>query len=123
MIDPNGSMWGIGFSVRRPARFAVSSPSHSATTPWLSSWRMTATTRHPKRMSASRRGTRSALGRAGDAEPGGRHRLEAGLADRAAAALAAPVGAVVELLERDLDVLERVRQAHRQGVDLAALGR
>jgi len=34
---------------------------------------------------ASRRGTRSALGRAGDAEPGGRHRLQPGLGDRAAA--------------------------------------
>jgi hypothetical protein len=26
MIDPNGSMWGMGFRVRRPARLAVSSP-------------------------------------------------------------------------------------------------
>ena len=33
MIDPNGSMCGIGFSVSRPAFFAVSSPNHSATTP------------------------------------------------------------------------------------------
>ncbi len=33
MIDPNGSMCGIGLSVRRPARLAVSSPNHRATTP------------------------------------------------------------------------------------------
>ena len=26
MIDPSGSMWGTGLSVRRPARLAVSSP-------------------------------------------------------------------------------------------------
>ena len=54
MIEPNGSMCGIGFSVRRPARLAVSSPNQNAATPWLISWRMTATTRHPKRMSVSR---------------------------------------------------------------------
>ena len=42
MIEPNGSMCGIGFSVRRPARLAVSSPNHSATTPWLISCRMIA---------------------------------------------------------------------------------
>ena len=44
MIEPNGSMCGIGFSVRRPALRAVSSPNQSATTPWLISCRITATT-------------------------------------------------------------------------------
>ena len=39
--EPNGSMCGIGFSVRRPARFAVSSPHQYATTPCESSCRMT----------------------------------------------------------------------------------
>ncbi len=48
MIDPNGSRCGIGFSVSRPAFLAVSSPNQSATTPWLISWRMTATTRQLK---------------------------------------------------------------------------
>ena len=33
MIDPNGSICGSGFRVRRPARFAVSSPNQFATTP------------------------------------------------------------------------------------------
>jgi len=42
MIEPNGSMCGIGFRVRRPARFAVSSPKNSATMPWLISCRMIA---------------------------------------------------------------------------------
>ncbi len=49
-IDPNGSMCGTGFSVRRPASFAVRSPNQRATTPWLISWRMTATTRQPNQM-------------------------------------------------------------------------
>src|SRR5262249_42089068 len=43
--DPNRSTCGIGFSVNRPSRFAVSSPKRRATTPWLISWRMIATTR------------------------------------------------------------------------------
>ena len=43
-------MCGTGFSVSRPARLAVSSPNQSATTPWLISWRMTATTRQPKKI-------------------------------------------------------------------------
>ncbi len=40
MIVPSGSMCGTGFSVSRPARLAVSSPNHSATTPWVTSWMM-----------------------------------------------------------------------------------
>ena len=44
MIDPNGSMCGTGLSVRRPARRAVSSPNHSATTPCEISCRMIAAT-------------------------------------------------------------------------------
>ncbi len=48
MIDPNGSMCGTGFSVRRPAFFAVSSPNQRATTPWLISCRMIAITMHGK---------------------------------------------------------------------------
>ena len=44
MIDPNGSMCGIGLSVSRPARRAVSSPNQSATTPCEISCRMIETT-------------------------------------------------------------------------------
>ena len=44
MIDPNGSMCGIGLRVRRPARRAVSSPNQSATTPWEISCKMMAAT-------------------------------------------------------------------------------
>ena len=51
-IEPTGSMCGIGLRVRRPARLAVSSPNHDATTPWLTSCRITATNRHPKKMTA-----------------------------------------------------------------------
>ena len=51
-IEPTGSMCGIGFSVRRPARLAVSSPKKDATTPWLTSWRITAAIRQPKKMTA-----------------------------------------------------------------------
>ena len=40
MIEPNGSMCGIGLSVSRPARRAVSSPNQSATTPCEISCRM-----------------------------------------------------------------------------------
>ncbi len=41
MIVPKGSMWGMGLSVSRPARLAVSSPKARATAPWETSWRMT----------------------------------------------------------------------------------
>jgi hypothetical protein len=50
MMVPKRSMCGIGLRVRRPASLAVRSPNHSATTPWLISWRMTATIRQPKKM-------------------------------------------------------------------------
>src|SRR5260370_18292591 len=124
MIDPNGSMWGSGFRVRRPARFAVSSPNQEATTPWLTSWRMIATTRHPNRMIAMCSGTRSArLGRAGDAQPGGRHGLEPGLGDVPTAALAAPVGALVDLRQGLVDLAERLGEGDRQGLHLAPLRR
>ena len=33
MIDPNKSIWGMGFNVKRPANLAVGSPSSSATLP------------------------------------------------------------------------------------------
>jgi len=36
---PTGSIWLIGFNVRRPARAAVSSPAHSATRAWANSCR------------------------------------------------------------------------------------
>src|SRR5260370_33983229 len=42
MIVPNRSMCEIGFSVRRPARRAVSSPRRSATTPCITSCAMIA---------------------------------------------------------------------------------
>ena len=41
-IDPKGSMCLIGLRVSRPARLAVSSPHQRATTPWLTSWSITA---------------------------------------------------------------------------------
>ncbi len=41
-IEPNGSMCLSGLSVSRPARLAVSSPHQRATTPWLTSWSITA---------------------------------------------------------------------------------
>ena len=93
MIEPNGSMCGIGFSVSRPARLAVSSPNHSATTPWLISCRMTATTSATKQMTVTlidrdHGGRSAALGCARDAQPRGRHRFEPGLADRSPAGLA-----------------------------------
>ena len=50
------------------------------------------------------------------------HRLEPGLADRRAAALAPTVGSRVELHERVVDLLERLEERAGQGVDLAALG-
>ena len=40
--EPNGSMCLIGLRVSRPARLAVSSPHQRATTPWLTSWSITA---------------------------------------------------------------------------------
>ena len=52
MIEPNGSMCLRGLRVSRPARLAVSSPHHSATTPWLTSWQMTAGMKHAKKISA-----------------------------------------------------------------------
>ena len=89
MIEPNGSMCGIGLSVSRPARLAVSSPNQSATTPWLISCRMTgddqAAEEDDGAVVRSRRhggAGSAALRRAVDAEPGRRHRLEAGLGDR-----------------------------------------
>ena len=47
--EPKGSMCGIGLRVRRPARLAVSSPNQYATTPWLISCRITATTSAAKK--------------------------------------------------------------------------
>src|SRR5580704_11689570 len=67
--------------------------------------------------------TTSALGRAGDAAPGGGDRLQAGFADRLAAQLAVAVGAGVELGQGPLDVLERLFQRLSQRLRLAALGR
>ena len=57
-----------------------------------------------------------------DAEAGGRHDLEAGLADGLAAHLARAVGAVVEAGQRVLDVVELVAQLGGQGLVLALLG-
>src|SRR5688572_3616694 len=124
MIDPNGSMCGTGFSVSRPARFAVSSPNQLATTPWLTSWQITAATRQPKKMAISRKSTLpelAGLRRAGDAELRRRHRLEARLADLATAGFAAAVLAVVELREGVFDLTERVRERSGERLDLRAL--
>ena len=52
-IDPTGSMCLIGLRVSRPARLAVSSPHQRATTPWLTSWRITAGKNTRMKMSVS----------------------------------------------------------------------
>src|SRR5262245_32630616 len=126
-IDPTGSMCGIGFSVRRPARFAVSSPNHDATTPWLTSWKITATMRHAKNTTACwksvfTQGGSAALGSAVDAEPSGRHRLEASVCDALVTALALAVGTRVELRECVLDLGERLIELARDGLDLTPFG-
>src|SRR5215475_13919319 len=131
MIDPNGSMCGMGFSVRRPARLAVSSPKKSATTPWLISCRMIARNRQPKKTRRSstsalkrrrwRRARSTPARRAVDAESGRGHRFETRLCDLVAARFATPVRPGVELGERVLDLAERVEQGATQRFDLAAL--
>ena len=127
MIDPNGSMCGIGLSVRRPARFAVSSPNHSATTPCEISCRMIEATSATKKTTVTRSMdacVRSATRRrALDAEPRRRHSFEPILADRLPAPLADPVGARVDLRERVVDVAEGLRERADERVDLAPLGR
>ena len=42
--EPNGSISGLGFSVSRPQRFAVGSPSRTATNAWAYSCRTSAGT-------------------------------------------------------------------------------
>src|SRR5262245_27344357 len=128
MIEPNGSMCGMGLRVRRPARLAVSSPKNNATTPWLISCRMIARNRQAKK---TRRSSTSALKRkrassararrAVDAQPGRRHGLEPCLGDLVAARLAEPVRPVVELVEGVLDLTECVEQRAAQCLDLTAL--
>src|SRR4051795_9920778 len=63
------------------------------------------------------------LGRAADAVPGRRLGLEARLRDRVVAFLALPVGALVELAQRVLDVVERLAQLAGDHLGLAPLGR
>src|SRR5688572_15519147 len=86
---------------------------------------MTATTRQPKRMTISRSSTSLAesagLRRAGDAELRRRHRLEASLADLAAAGFATAVLTIVELHQRILDLTQRVGEAPGQRLDLRSL--
>src|SRR5205085_6030979 len=62
----------------------------------------------------------AALRRAADAQPGGRHRLEAGLADALVAQLAFAVAAVGELGQGVLDLLERLPELAGQRLDLAS---
>src|SRR5438067_11416780 len=127
MIVPNGSMWAIGLRVRRPARFAVSSPNASATQPWEISCRITDGTRTAKKMmsarpmftGAARAG--SALRCAVDTEAGGRLGLEAGGRDRLATALARPVGAGFELDDGVPDLGQRLLQRLGQRLGLAPL--
>src|SRR5258708_15236621 len=123
MIDPNGSMCGIGLSVRRPARLAVSSPNQSATTPCEISCRMMDATSATKKTIVSRatgRGVRSATRRGAlNAEPRCGHGCEAVLADRLSAPLARSVGALVDLLERVGDVAEGFPQRPGERVVLA----
>ena len=57
-----------------------------------------------------------------DAEPGGRHGLEPGVADRLAADLAQAVGALVELGQGVLDLVELVLELVEQRLVLALLG-
>src|SRR5438270_3648600 len=123
---PKGSMWAAGFSVRRPARLAVSSPNMSATRPWETSCRMIDGTRTAKKMISKRvrctaSGAALALGSAVDAEAGGRLGLEAGGRDRLAARLTRAVRAVVELGQGALDLAQRLPQRLGQGLGLASL--
>src|SRR5690606_31515777 len=87
-------------------------------------------TRHPRREAPAAPGIRRTAGRdvravpprrqptpsvgVFDAEPGGGHHLEARLTDRVAAHLAASVLALVELAQRELDVVELIAQPRRQ---------
>src|SRR5262249_5932911 len=105
------------------------SPNQSATTPWLTSWRMTATTRQPKKMTVSESmctgtvgGCSAALRRALDAEARRRHRLEAGLGEPLMARLALAVGAGIELGQGCLDIGPRFAPLPRERLDLAPLG-
>src|SRR5579862_2106436 len=52
MMDPQSVTWRRGFNESRPARFAVSSPKASATSPWEISCRITDGTRMQKRMTS-----------------------------------------------------------------------
>src|SRR5262249_60642335 len=64
----------------------------------------------------------AALRGAGDAEPRRGHCFEARLRDPLLARLALAVGAVVDLRERVLDLLEGLLELPRQRLDLAAFG-
>src|SRR5512132_453453 len=128
MIEPNGSMCGIGFSVRRPARLAVSSPKSNATTPWLISCRMIATNRQAKKTRRSstsalksRGASSAAAGRAVDAQPGCGHGLEPRLGDLIAARLAPAVRPGVELAERVVDLPQGFEEGAAQRLDLTSL--
>src|SRR5690554_5746800 len=109
---PKGSMWARGFSVRRPARRAVSSPRRSATQPWATSWRMTDGTRMARNRATLPQSTPSTSAGYGtgsgvlDAPAGGGHRLQPGLGDRLAALLAGAVRAGVDLGQGVLDLSE-----------------
>src|SRR5262245_40075496 len=81
--------------------------------------------REPKKrlVRCAARPTRAVRSHVVDAVPGGRHRLEPGLPDGLATALAEPVGALVELLERTIDVVELLAQRPGQRPVLTLLGR
>src|SRR5207248_1115293 len=125
MIVPKGSMWAIGLSVSRPARFAVSSPKLLATHPCDTSWRMIDGNSIAKKTMRScvigRPRAALALGCAVDAVAGGRLGLETGGQNRLATVLAGAVAAGFELGQGVLDLAQGLPQRLGQCLGLAPL--
>ena len=129
MIDPNGSMCGIGLRVSRPAclRGVVAEPRRDhAVAHLVEDHRHDEAAEEHERLleiGAHGAGRRSAtLRRAVDAERGRRHGLEPGLADALVARLALAVRAGVELGQRFVDVGEGLAELAGERLDLAPLG-
>ncbi len=134
MIVPNGSTCDTGFSVIRPARRAVSSPNHRATTPWLTSWRITAVDEADEeddgRLEVVAHGggtwTSRRSGRRDAAwsmqKPRRGHRFEASLANPPAAGLARAVGAGSNFAIASSISRERLDELPGDGIRLAAFG-
>ena len=128
MIEPNGSMCGIGLSVSRPAAWRCRHRTHDRNDAVAD---LVQDDRDDQRgeeddgdavdvHAESRRQRR--LRRARHAEPRRGHRFEPGLGDVLAARLAVPVGAGLELAERVVDLEQRLAQRPDERVDLAPFG-